>query len=136
MLIGDGRCAETGEFVYSMMREYLITLFVILLFSIILLKRKSFGKCISDGLSKRAQAYRIGGDEFIVLCFSEDATVAAEIEKRIYDEVKQSGYSIAVGHAVAEQGKTLDEVIKESDNRMYENKDEFYRQSGAQRRRL
>lgn len=42
MIVGDRRCAEMEEFFYSMIKKYLITLFVILLFSIILLKRKSF----------------------------------------------------------------------------------------------
>lgn len=35
---------------------------------------------------------------------------------------------------MADKNKTLDELIKESDNRMYENKAEYYRQNGVDRR--
>ena len=93
------------------------------------------GKCISECASKHAQAYRVGGDEFIVLFFSGDAAVIADTEQKINAAVKNTGYSIAVGHAMADQGKPLDEVIKESDRRMYEDKAEYYRQSGLDRRR-
>lgn len=92
------------------------------------------GKCISSFVNSNAQAYRIGGDEFIILFFSGDAAAVAEIEKKIHDAVNNAGYSIAVGHAMADKDKTLDEVIKQSDSRMYADKDEYYRQSGAERR--
>lgn len=96
---------------------------------------ETVGKCISDSVSGNAQAYRIGGDEFIILFFAGDAGMIADTEKKIVAAVKQKGYSVAVGHAMTEKDKTLDEVIKESDGRMYEDKAEFYRKSGNDRRK-
>lgn len=47
-------------------------------------------KCISDCISNHSQAYRIGGDEFVVLFFSENAAVVPDIEKKINDAVKKN----------------------------------------------
>ncbi len=57
------------------------------------------------------------------------------VARTIIDAVNKTGHSIAMGHAMADKAKTLDEVIKESDSRMYEDKAEHYRQSGAERRK-
>lgn len=93
------------------------------------------GRCISKFAGRGTQAYRVGGDEFIILFFSGNEATVADIETRIDDAVKKAGYSVAVGHAMAGKDKPLDEVVKESDGLMYQNKAENYRQSGVDRRK-
>lgn len=94
----------------------------------------TIGKCISSSLNSHSLAYRIGGDEFIVLFFRLNAAEIADIERKIINAVDESNYSIAVGYAIHDKSKSLYEVIQTSDNRMYENKAQYYRQHGIDRR--
>ena len=50
-------------------------------------------------------------------------------------EIAEASGSVAVGYAMREGRDDLNEVIRESDQKMYENKSAYYRQSGHDRRR-
>jgi diguanylate cyclase (GGDEF)-like protein/PAS domain S-box-containing protein len=67
---------------------------------------------------------RIGGDEFAVLLPRKDKHVAEEAVKRIMTcpEVAACLVSIAFGVATAESKEQLAEALKQSDERMYQNK--------------
>ena len=72
-------------------------------------------------------AYRIGGDEFVMIMRGADEKVVAKKIrdwKQILKALKgNSEYeiSVSVGYAYGE-GKDLDAIIHEADQRMYENK--------------
>ena len=67
---------------------------------------------------------RIGGDEFAVLLPGTDKTVAEEAVDRIKSspEIANGLVSIAFGIASAENKEQLAEVLKQSDERMYQDK--------------
>ena len=94
----------------------------------------AIGKCINEVTDQDTLAYRVGGDEFIILFFHDDEKKICSAEEQIRENVSRSGYSISAGHAMRGSGEKLDDTIRESDSRMYENKAEYYRQSGHDRR--
>ena len=82
---------------------------------------------IMENLPGDTRAYRIGGDEFVMIMRGADEKVVAKKIrdwKQILKALKgNSEYeiSVSVGYAYGE-GKDLDAIIHEADQRMYENK--------------
>ena len=95
----------------------------------------AIGRCISEVTNQDTLAYRIGGDEFILLFFHNDEEKICRAQEQIRMSVSGNGYSISAGHAMRNAGENLDDTIKESDSRMYEDKADYYRQGNRDRRR-
>ena len=96
--------------------------------------RESFGAC--------GELYRIGGDEFAVLLTADEDKLAAlrgEYERRLraWSDRHNRLLSTACGCVRAAEfpGKSVTELAKLADERMYEAKAEYYRTSGQDRRR-
>ncbi|MBR6186567.1 MAG: diguanylate cyclase [Clostridia bacterium] len=95
----------------------------------------AIGRCISEAADRDTLAYRIGGDEFVVLFFHHDEQRIVRTEERIRESVSRSGYSISIGYALRDSGSTLEDAIRVSDGRMFEDKSNYYRQNEHNRRR-
>lgn len=88
---------------------------------------RMIGRGMRTIMNKKISAYRVGGDEFMVLFFhcSEEETNAAL--KTFLDEMWRVGQSVSVGLAVkGDTDDNLDTMIRKSDQRMYEQKREYY----------
>ena len=95
----------------------------------------AIGKCISEVTDHDTLAYRIGGDEFLILFFHDHEEKIRHVEEQIRESVSRMGYSVSSGHALRASDGHLDEMIRESDSRMYEDKANYYQQNGHDRRR-
>ena len=96
---------------------------------------RTIGRCMAARADNTVIPYRIGGDEFMILFLKKteaDVSSALEVMTR---EIAEASGSVAVGYAMREGRDDLNEVIRASDQRMYENKSAYYRQSGHDRRR-
>ncbi len=80
-------------------------------------------KAVTEGFLKAATAkeriYRIGGDEFIVICRERTAEEMVKLVDDMRASVDATGYSCAFGLSV---DGTPEEMIKEADERMYADK--------------
>lgn len=88
---------------------------------------------IADQLSSCARnnpAYRIGGDEFVILVFNKDMEALKEMESNIQNKIKDLKFdqeipvSVSVGLAVFDKNYdvTLNDTFKRADQMMYEKK--------------
>lgn len=93
------------------------------------------GECIMEAIDKDTQAYRTGGDEFLLLFFHDQEERIIKIGKQIKENVIRSGYHISVGYAMRAKDTELETAISESDQRMYADKARYYQESGKERRR-
>lgn len=93
------------------------------------------GECISEIIDRSSMAYRIGGDEFVILFFNDRENEIIETEQQIKENVAKYGYSVSIGHSLRESDKELEETIKISDKIMYEDKARYYSTSGVDRRK-
>ncbi len=100
-------------------------------------------KCIESVFSEYGSCYRTGGDEFIVFANMNEKEVANSVKdiKQMTkdwkgDEVKD--LSLSVGYALLADHKdySCNDLLKEADRKMYKAKDEFYRKSGMNRRKI
>ena len=73
-------------------------------------------------IPSRCRFYRMGGDEFEILFPSASRSDTEIMMQKIKEAVHSRGYSIAMGCGEYKKGMDLDELIKEIDAMMYEDK--------------
>ena len=92
--------------------------------------------CFHKSLRNRQFGYRIGGDEFVILCRKTSKEDVKELIKRIEDKVGETKYNCAIGYSYREDGKkSIEDMLKEADMIMYAAKERYYTQSGKSRRK-
>lgn len=86
-------------------------------------------ECLKKAFGDHA-LFRVGGDEFLVLC---KGITEEELEERIgllKKEMKEHNALMALGHVWYQGGKHgMDQLMKEADSRMYEEKRAWYEQN-------
>lgn len=99
-------------------------------------------RCIETAFGQNGRTYRIGGDEFVVLANmtraqSREVLEALTAETSAWSGVKVKQLSLSVGWALASEYPDLsvEELVKEADRAMYEQKKEYYCLNGRDRRR-
>ena len=80
---------------------------------------KTITSCFCKASSKRESVYRIGGDEFIIVCRNRGEDEIKKLVDEIRTAVSDAGYSCAYGYSF---GKSIYEMMKESDELMYQDK--------------
>lgn len=89
---------------------------------------KACSRCILAAFGEDNGCYRIGGDEFVVLCHCHDtlAQRAARFSEAVRQEARSLSFpfNVAIGYACynPEQDHALRDVIRRSDEMMYRNK--------------
>jgi len=92
--------------------------------------------CFWRSLKRRQSVYRVGGDEFVIVCRKTTHVEVAELVERIEKYVAETPYRCSIGYSYRFEGeKDLDTLLKESDNVMYEAKARFYKDGGKDRRK-
>ena len=91
--------------------------------------------CFSRSLKRRQYGYRVGGDEFMIICRKNSEEEVVALVDRIRKYVGETKYSCSVGYSYrSNKEKTVDDLVKESDVMMYQEKSLYYQQSGIDRR--
>ncbi|MCR4780323.1 MAG: GGDEF domain-containing protein [Ruminiclostridium sp.] len=80
---------------------------------------KAVSEAFRQSVPSNERIYRIGGDEFIVICRHSSEGEIERLVEKMRSAVAESGCSCAFGMSC---GKSADEMIKEADARMYEDK--------------
>ena len=91
--------------------------------------------CFSKPLKNKQSGYRIGGDEFLIVCRKTSEEEVLDIVDQIRKSVAETPYNCAIGYSFNLDGsKSINDLLKESDAMMYKEKAEFYSESGDRRR--
>ena len=92
--------------------------------------------CFMRALKRRQAGYRVGGDEFIIVCRKCTRDEVLQLIERIRANVAETPYSCAVGFSYISEGtKDIDALLRESDAMMYAEKAQYYESTGKDRRR-
>ena len=91
--------------------------------------------CFTKAAGFGQRIYRVGGDEFMIVCrrCSEDAV--KELISKINANVSQTIYQCSIGYCMYEPGMSLDELYNKADDNMYKQKQEFYKRHSEMDRR-
>ena len=90
----------------------------------------------SSIISKSMCVYRLSGDEFLILMFQGKKEQLDEVIRIIKEKLSTCKYSAALGSYFIDKGDktTFDEAMKKAEKLMYEDKTNYYIQSGHDRR--
>jgi len=81
----------------------------------------------------RESVFRIGGDEFVVLCRDVLHQTVTENLEDVRQAVERAGYSISVGLEWREEGLDINEIIQAAETDMQMHKEEYYSAQGGER---
>lgn len=85
---------------------------------------------------KNMYAYRIGGDEFILLCFGSDKKTIEETAEMFKEKLVETPYYCSIGYSYRSKNENILDCIKNAEEMMYKDKAEFYKNSPFDRRQV
>lgn len=80
-------------------------------------------KCIESVLDKRCFLYRVGGDEFMILCFRTKKEIIKQIPDKVHRVMKETPYQCSIGVAFIENGVSFRNACSIADHKMYKDKE-------------
>ena len=93
--------------------------------------------CFNSALRRKQAGYRVGGDEFMIICRKTTKEEVLALLERIRKKVSETKYSCAIGYSYrVSKEQTIEELLRESDSMMYKEKDLYYQETGKQRRNI
>ena len=86
--------------------------------------------------NERISAYRIGGDEFLVICTQIDENTLIKHITELKELMKERSVNMAAGVIWRENVITgFGEILRESEELMYTDKAQYYKEKGVERRK-
>ena len=83
--------------------------------------------CFLKEAKSKYSIFRIGGDEFIIICKKTPEDELLDLVASIKKSISETNYSISLGYSIKNsQDKNIDEMLKESDKMMYQDKADYY----------
>ena len=81
--------------------------------------------------------YRLGGDEYIILCVNGSEQDIIDTVTKFKENLKKTTYFCSYGYSYRSNNKefSVEEMIKEAERKMYEDKERFYKNSPFERRK-
>ena len=81
-------------------------------------------------------AYRMGGDEFVILSTSQKEDILESTIKKIREKLKDTEYYLAIGYAKREGEMRIHDLTLIADEMMYKDKSDYYKSHKIERRRV
>ena len=92
--------------------------------------------CFTRALRRGQSGYRVGGDEFVIVCRKTSRSEVIQLAERIKHTVAETQYSCSIGYSYrSDAAKSIDVLLKESDEMMYADKAQYYTSFKRDRRR-
>ncbi len=82
--------------------------------------------CFARAARLGQRVYRVGGDEFMILCWRTSEHDLKKLVSQIRRNVISSDYSCSVGLCYRGEKMSVEELIRISDERMYDEKERYY----------
>lgn len=96
----------------------------------------TIAETINACLKKNMYAYRVGGDEFVVIANGTTEKMIEESAQKFKDILSKTTYYCSVGCAFKnDRDIDIEELIKEAEKNMYVEKKEFYKHAPFERRK-
>lgn len=90
--------------------------------------------CFIDAARHKHRIYRVGGDEFVIVCRKCKEDDVRALSTRIHENVAKTRYSCSVGYCYSKNGSSsIDEMLTASDENMYAEKMKYYKEKGISR---
>lgn len=92
--------------------------------------------CFTRACKSNQSAYRMGGDEFAIVCRKNTEEEVLKLIERIEKYVAETEYTVSIGYSYHQDGLALklDELLKDSDEQMYQHKADYYAHKNNRRK--
>ncbi|MBQ2069643.1 MAG: GGDEF domain-containing protein [Bacilli bacterium] len=98
---------------------------------------KTIAETIKRSETKTMYSYRLGGDEFTMLCNGDSVEAVTSTVASIKAELEATKYRVSIGYACrGTDGEEIDALLKTAEKRMYDDKAQFYQHSDFDRRKI
>ena len=94
-------------------------------------------RCVADACVRhfpQAEVYRLGGDEFLILCPVGTKEEVQKWVEQLNATVEAAGYTIACGVESRMSNFDIEDMVKEADAKMLANKADYYRARDRRKR--
>jgi diguanylate cyclase (GGDEF)-like protein len=88
---------------------------------------KTLGECFRQAAGFGQRVYRIGGDEFAIICRNCNEEAVKNLISDIYGRVEKTKYRCSIGYCMYSQGMSTKDLYIKADECMYKAKQEFYK---------
>ena len=78
--------------------------------------------CIEEVIPKNCFLYRVGGDEFVILCFNQKKANIEQFVKQMKEKILKTPFSCAIGVVYQDGDMDCNEMYLQADKAMYEDK--------------
>ncbi len=95
---------------------------------------RALADCFWRAAQQKQRVYRIGGDEYAILCIDSSEADVKELIRRIREEVAKTKYTCSIGYAMKQKDSTIDSLYQEADAMLYVEKKKFYKRIGKKPR--
>ena len=97
---------------------------------------ETLARCFLKATTSREAVYRVGGDEFVIVCRKASEEDVRIIIERIREKLAETKYHCAIGYSYSSnESKNIDEMYKAADEMMYKDKMEYYSIPGNEKYR-
>lgn len=86
------------------------------------------GAAIMQSSVPEGNLYRVGGDEFVIICPDVEEAEFRDIIQKLKDTFNREECKAAVGYEWTHSCRNLKAIIRSADQKMYEDKEQFYQQ--------
>ena len=91
----------------------------------------AISSCFFKVTKFKQSAFRIGGDEFIIVCKKTSEEELMELIGDLKNKVSETKYTVSIGYSYSvDPDKDIEEMVKKSDKMMYEDKAKYYEING------
>ena len=91
---------------------------------------------ISKSIKRNMYVYRLGGDEFTLVAINAKEDQIISVVEEFNKKIVETQYHCSVGYAIRkDKQQTIEELFKEAEEKMYQNKAEFYKSASFERRK-
>ena len=92
--------------------------------------------CILDSTRGNMYAYRLGGDEFTVIVNRRSEDDVLQTVNKFRNLINKTDYHCSIGYAYKKENtESLDDLLRQAEKMMYEDKEEFYKNAKFERRK-
>ena len=91
--------------------------------------------CMNRALKRRQYAYRIGGDEFAIICQKASEKDVSALVSRIKSNISETKYHCSIGFCYCEdKARDIEDMLRKSDMMMYDDKKRYYEENNLKSR--
>ena len=96
----------------------------------------SLALCFQRSLNSKQMCYRVGGDEFVIVCRRTSKQEMLKLVEDIRKKVAETIYHCSIGCShISDGADSIDALLQQSDEKMYQEKADYYKNASRDRRK-